>query len=405
MNISNKIREYYLLRIFTIFFVVTNVFFVFGQQQNSFKKSPWAGREVFKDKGCILCHAIKGQGGDEGPDLGESKFYGTYLELAALMWNHVPEMLEKMKESSYEFPEFNNTDEMENLIAYLCYMRFQGVPGREFTGRKLLKSKNCISCHKFGGVGGDIGPDISFKKEFISPIMLVEAMWNHGPNMMKTFEENNIERPSFYGNDIIHIAKAIMSYMTPTKVVVGSLEQGDPENGKILAKEKGCMHCHSFRGSGGTLGPDFDDVELDYSVIEIAGKMWNHEPEMWEAMQKEGIAFPVFSKGEMADVIAYLYELKLKDASGNVEKGSEIISQRGCLSCHSLNNRGADIASDFAELSSMNSPLEMIIAMWNHAPVMREEHREKGLDWPEFSGKDMENLYAYLSSLSSTIRK
>jgi hypothetical protein len=38
--------------------------------------------------------------------------------------------------------------------------------------------------------------------------------------------------------------------------------------------------------------------------------------------------------------------------------------------------------------------------MWNHAPVMEEKILEKVLNWPEFSGKEMTDLYAYLSSLS-----
>ncbi|NIT61885.1 MAG: c-type cytochrome, partial [Aliifodinibius sp.] len=44
--------------------------------------------------------------------------------------------------------------------------------------------------------------------------------------------------------------------MSPTKVPVGSFELGDPVKGKKLSEEKGCLHCHSIGGEGGTLGPD-----------------------------------------------------------------------------------------------------------------------------------------------------
>lgn len=368
-------------------------------QISSSKDSPWKGREVFREKGCIECHSVYGKGGKGGPDLGKQKFYGTYLELAALMWNHFPKMFQKMQKTGYEFKDFTR-EEMAQLIDYIAFIRYMGEPGNEYAGRKLLKSKGCISCHKFGGEGGDIGPDISQKKEYISPLAIVEFMWNHGPDMGELFKENNIKRPEFKDNEIVDIAVAIRSYMVATTVPVGSFELGDPVKGKKLAEGKGCLRCHSHGGVGGTLGPDFDEMDLNYSVTQIAGKMWNHGPKMWDTMEKEGISFPVFENGEMADVIAYLYELKLKDAPGNAEKGSQIVKDQGCLTCHSLQGKGGEISGDLATLGDLDSPLSMITAMWNHAPAMEEKHLEKNLKWPELNARDMADLYAFLRQLS-----
>ena len=64
---------------------------------------PWDGKKVFVEKGCIQCHAIYGEGGNKGTDLGEDKFYGSYLDLAALMWNHFPEMYDEIKINNYKF--------------------------------------------------------------------------------------------------------------------------------------------------------------------------------------------------------------------------------------------------------------------------------------------------------------
>jgi len=363
--------------------------------------SPWKGREVFRDKGCVLCHSVYKEGGKGGPDLGKRKFYGTYLELAALMWNHFPGMSKRMQKTGYEFAELDE-EEMSQLIAYLAYIRYLGEPGNVARGKRLLKTKGCISCHKFGGVGGDLGPNISAIKEYMSPLRLVESLWNHGPALMSLFEEHKIKRPRFEGREIIDLAVAIRSYMSPTTVPVGAFALGDPANGKKLAKEKKCMHCHAFRGVGGTLGPDFAELNLNYSVTQIAGKMWNHGPKMWEAMKSEGITFPVFKKGEMADIIAYIYGLTLEDVPGDADEGKKIVTDMGCLSCHSLQGQGADIASDLAALGKMDSPLHMITAMWNHAPAMQEKFLEKDLQWPVFNGEDMANLYAYLNSLAQS---
>ena len=367
-------------------------------QSNTEPGSQYLGKIVFKEKGCEQCHTVFGKGGKGGPDLGEHKFYGTYLELAATMWNHFPQMSKKMRKSEKQFPKFSET-EMLQIVDYLSFVRYRGEPGNVFRGRKLLKSMRCTTCHKFGGEGGDIGPDISAKQEFISPLRLVEAMWNHGPDMMELFEENNIKRPEFKGNDIVHISAAIQSHMSPTKVPIDSYSIGNCDNGARLIREKGCLHCHSVQGAGGTIGPDFNDLYFDYTVLMIAGKMWNHGPKMWEAMKLENIPIPVFQRGEMCDIIAYMYRLNLEDAPGDVEKGKQLIDEKHCLSCHSINNEGSDLAMDFTVMKRSNSPMAMIAVMWNHAPAMEERRAAAKLKWPELNGRDMANIYAYFKSL------
>jgi cytochrome c len=55
------------------------------------------GWKVFTAKKCGLCHSIWGEGGKGGPDLGTlPESYVSPSQLAALMWNHGPEMWGKM---------------------------------------------------------------------------------------------------------------------------------------------------------------------------------------------------------------------------------------------------------------------------------------------------------------------
>jgi mono/diheme cytochrome c family protein len=364
------------------------------------QRSPWTGHALFRDKGCISCHSVYGKGGDEGPDLGEHKFYGTYLELAASMWNHLPAMLEKMQESNTEFPDLN-TEEMKQLMVYLSYMRYAGKGGNERKGRSLLQKKGCTKCHDIGGSGGDVGPDICMREEYLTPLALIESMWNHVPEMMEVFEEQGIDRPSFKGDDIANLAAGIRSYAGPTSVPIEQHYVGDPVTGRKLAKEKGCLYCHTNRDEGEELGPDFDDLDFEYSATQIAGKMWNHGPNMWEGMKEENLSFPVFEKGEMADVVAYLYSLQLQDDPGRPEKGREIV-ERQCKSCHTLNGEGAGFSLDLEVLREIDSPLEMITGMWNHAPDMRKAQLQQKMKWPKLKGEDMADLYAYLLTLSQS---
>lgn len=363
-------------------------------QADSEEISQWTGRVVFEQKGCINCHSVFGQGGKEGPDLGEKKFYGTYLELATQMWNHFPKMYAKMAETSADFEKMTATD-MQQLITYLLFIRYRGEPGDSYNGQKLIKDR-CMPCHKFGGNGGDIGPEFDKSTRYQSSIQFIESMWNHGPDMMEMFSKYKIKRPVFRGDDIADVLAALRTYISTTDVPVGAFAMGNPAKGKKLFAEKGCVFCHSYRGDGGTLGPDFDDVDLDDSAVEIAGKMWNHAPKMWEIMKRENIIIPVFEKGELADILAYLYALKLEDEPGSPEDGQKVIGEKGCLNCHSLQGHGSTISVDLATVEGLDSPLAMIADMWNHASIMHETQLEENMKWPKLKARETADLYAYL---------
>jgi hypothetical protein len=40
----------------------------------------------------------------------------------------------------------------------------------------------------------------------------------------------------------------------------------------------------------------------------------------------------------------------------------------------------------------------MVSALWHHGPQMQEQMKSKSIAWPRFSGKEMADLIAYLSS-------
>jgi cytochrome c len=127
--------------------------------------------------------------------------------------------------------------------------------------------------------------------------------------------------------------------------------------------------------------------------------MWNHGPEMWELMEKEGISFPNFAKGEMADALAYLYEINLIDEPGDPRKGEKVLHEKSCLSCHSVRGKGGHVAKkDLGEVKEIGSPMAMIAAMWNHAGEMQKRVEEKDLKWPKLDGTDMANIHAYLTA-------
>jgi cytochrome c2 len=75
--------------------------------------SPRRGREVFREKGCVLCHD-KG----DGPSLDRFRGSATPVSLAQELWMHGPAMLERMRDRGVRWPSFT-AEEMRDLIATL----------------------------------------------------------------------------------------------------------------------------------------------------------------------------------------------------------------------------------------------------------------------------------------------
>lgn len=361
-------------------------------------KNPLKGRFVFEQKGCITCHSIKGEGGSIGPDLGQKKYYGSFLELAGIMWNHAPEMLRRMRELDLPYPEFSHT-EMVELISYLYYLRYLGEPGDLYRGKILVNEKGCLTCHSIAGKGGKSAPAFDQLSKYISPLYMAQALWNHGPEMERLIKKMGLQRPQFGKGEIVDLSAYIREASKGSEREQVYMSPGNPQRGKTVLQEKGCLDCHAVNGEGKDLGPDFGDLEWDYSVTEIAGLMWNHGSEMAELMEMQKIVWPRFNGKEMADLIAYLYFLKFTDRPGEPHEGQTVFAEKGCINCHGVDAKGDEYAPDLSASKGLGSTIDMARIIWNHAPIMEVRITEKVMRWPQFSGDEMRDLYAYLHEL------
>jgi len=361
-------------------------------------ENPLKGRIVFEQKGCINCHSISGEGGKIAQDLGEEKFYGSFLELASIMWNHAPEMLRQMRELDLSFPEFTRS-EMIELAAYLYYLRYLGEPGDLYRGKILVKEKGCQACHSIRNIGGKSGPAFDSLAKFISPLYMAQALWNHGPEMENKMREKNLKLPKFEKGEIVDLSAYIRAASIGSDRDKIYMSPGNPKNGKIVYMEKECLKCHSVPGNNDDIGPDLSEFARGLSVSEIAAIMWNHSSVMRELMEEQHIKWPKFKAKQMADLIAYLYFLRFEDKEGDEKKGKIIFSQKRCSHCHGENAKGDNLAPDLSKTITLLSSIDMAQIMWNHAPAMEERISEIDLTWPEFSGTEMIDLYTFLRTI------
>jgi hypothetical protein len=82
---------------------------------------------------------------------------------------------------------------------------------------------------------------------------------------------------------------------------------GDPQRGRELVVDKGCLGCHALAGAGGPGAGSFDRVRrLADSPWNVLAAMWNHAL----LMHAEGVIqqrpWPRLSGAELADLVAFL---------------------------------------------------------------------------------------------------
>ncbi len=376
---------------FIFYLIIPNLF----AQEIKLPSNPLAGQIVFEEKRCIECHAISGFGGNIGPDLSRKYYYGSFLELAAIIWNHIPQMDRKYRLLKVERPNFTE-EEMLNLIGFIYYLRYLGEPGSVSEGKKLLETKGCLNCHQIKGQGKRVGPDFKKIAKYSSPIYMVQAMWNHGPIMQVRIKKMGMKYPTLSGKDIVSITAYLRQFTGGNTAI--RMSPGNPVNGKILFKEKKCINCHSSKGEKGNVEVKLKGIDLKKSVAEIAGLMWNHSPLMLEYMRAKSISWPSLTKNEMADIIAYLYFLGFEDEPGDPLKGENIFEQKGCIRCHESGGKGE--APDLTVMKKFGSPIRMIQLMWNHAPKMEDLILSLNEEWPRLTKTEMQDIYAYLKKVT-----
>ena len=172
--------------------------------------------------------------------------------------------------------------------------------------------------------------------------------------------------------------------------------EGNPFRGRQLFEEKSCSSCHSVWGHGGTLGPEISVAVAGKPFYELVGDFWNHTPQMIDQGTRVGRPWPTLDASEMADILSYLYYLRLFDEPGSVERGREAYARLQCANCHSLGGRGGQIAVALDRFGSYLSPTPLAQAMWNAGPRMQQTQVERGSPIPQFSGHDMADLQAYI---------
>lgn len=169
-----------------------------------FPADPENGESQFFAKGCVSCHAINGEGGKGGPDLGSPHpVPPSITQFAGLMWNHSPQMLARMDPALLDRTQFAER-EMADLIAFLYVVRYLEPAGRVDKGKEVFAQKHCANCHGTDGGGGKGGPSLARRPLYLSTTMAY-TLWSHGPQMYRKMRDRNIAWPTLDEQELVDL--------------------------------------------------------------------------------------------------------------------------------------------------------------------------------------------------------
>lgn len=269
------------------------------------------GARVFREKQCQTCHSLGEKGGRQAPKLDSYGRYASPIYLTVGLWNHGQAMAGVMEASRVPRPTFWKND-IADLLAYIrttagsverIYLR----PGNPQIGEKLFVQKRCAQCHTPNSQGTRIGPDLRTKVKG-SLIDIAGAMWNHGPKMWASMVGRGVQVPSLNTEEM----SDLISYLYFLQFIDPS---GNAARGRVVYQEKRCAGCHTLPGVSGTVGPDLANAQKLQTPVGVVTEMWNHVGTMERKMLEESVEWPVFKRGEMADLITYLLSVRKDSAA------------------------------------------------------------------------------------------
>lgn len=338
------------------------------------------GEQLFTSLSCIQCHSVNGKGGHIAADLGrrlDRNF--TPAMLAGTMWNHAPTMWAAMYQRGIHAGDV--TDQAAaDLFAFFYSARFFDMPGDAARGKALFSSKHCAECHGLTSPKIPEAKPVSQWESLGHPIVLADAMWNHGVNMRPEFARRKISWPKLTAQDLTDLLVYLRN-LPSTRTSTVHFFTGSAANGEKLFQSKGCIACHVGKLA---LPP----LLKRKTLTEIAVEMWNHQPMMAPVP-------PALSVDEMRDLVSYLWAQEFFVDSGDPVVGKRVFISKHCGTCHNDPSSGAP---KLTGVGRAYSAVTMVSALWHHGPQMLQKMGARNIPWPRFDDHEMSDLIAYLNA-------
>jgi cytochrome c551/c552 len=125
-------------------------------------------------------------------------------------------------------------------------------------------------------------------------------MWNKAPAMLAAMTARGIPVPQLGAEDMADIVAylyAVRYFAVP----------GDAGRGAAVARQKGCLGCHTVQARGGKAPVDLARVPGLDSPARLVAALWNHS--FVDAGPTARPPAAEMRPGEVADLLAYLWSV------------------------------------------------------------------------------------------------
>jgi mono/diheme cytochrome c family protein len=197
------------------------------------------GAAVVRDNHCLECHSARGVGARSAPDFsGQLVERYTPAALASAMWNHTPQMWNRIGGATFARPALSDGDN-EALFAYLYSLRFANASGAAKRGDQVFDKKGCAGCH-----------EIAQWRAPQDPWALAQQMWNHSGVMTATAAKQARERPTVTAQDLADITAFAREARSLAPAPDTPSIPSDLDQLRVRGKQGFDANCRSCHSSG-----------------------------------------------------------------------------------------------------------------------------------------------------------
>lgn len=406
------------------------------------------GGNLLREARCISCHPFNGTGGHLAPDLGRvgNKVSRKWLAL----------MLQDPKrfQPNTAMPRFNVApNECNNLVDYF----FEECTDYEMKtedekaaaedhgatdmravelGRRIFKELRCGNCHLYEGeqewlqlgpilttIGDKKTEDINFGDSKIDRTLPEYIFAKIKQPQLFATAENPQKMPVYHLTDeqVKDLTVALLSFNSEKVKSKEYMEKREPsylyeptgEFGALLEKYK-CYSCHRINGRGYNLAYDlsiegsrvqrrwlYDYLMVSYSIRPI---LVERMPVFRFSRQEAG----VLTDGIMAEFVRRDMPNMINErfTPQNTNLGERLFSERGCLACHIVGEKGGYVGPSFTIGAKVGDKLQ---PAWIYLWLKNPQAVVPGVIEPHynFSDDEAKALTEYIVSINSnrTVRR
>jgi len=287
------------------------------------------GHDMFFAKGCVNCHELPGLKPNpefapplkgladkqiEKIDFGKTDIPMTLPDYIAVKLQSPRLYGDRLKMPDFGFSPIE-TGRLTTVLlgrsesippSYTMEKQAAGIPAPAGEVGKIFERYKCLSCHKLGGSGGKLAPDLSFEGSKVKREWLKSYL--EKPYAIRPYLVERMPRFNMTAEEAETLAQYIDLVLRSREIDdTPGLRTGDPETGRRLYLDKyACQSCHSIDGNGGYYGPALENVSNRLKTTWLSTRLVNSHP--YEPGAREPVM--LIPEDERADILGFIGTLK-----------------------------------------------------------------------------------------------